>query len=161
MITINLLTLADRKREEEKLRRRLESQRRASRKWQRKNNDWFREYNREWQKNNADHIRARRAAHRAKNKEKIAGYRLKANYGITVVEYLAMLETQRGLCAVCKSPPNDRWKKLHVDHDHKTGAVRELLCNRCNVAVGMVGEDIEVLSALIRYLEKHKATGSK
>jgi hypothetical protein len=45
-------------------------------------------------------------------------------------EYAAMLERQHGVCAICGNPPKTR--RLDIDHDHRTGAVRGLLCHRCN-----------------------------
>lgn len=59
---------------------------------------------------------------------------LKINYGITGVQYDTMLEQRGPLCPICKKP-ND---KPHIDHCHKTGRVRGLLCNRCNTALGML-----------------------
>ena len=51
-------------------------------------------------------------------------------YGITEQQYLEMLARQLGVCAICQKPPKTR--RLHVDHDHKTGRVRCLACHRCN-----------------------------
>jgi hypothetical protein len=53
--------------------------------------------------------------------------------GITDDEYAGMLAEQGGGCAICGAPPKTR--RLHVDHDHKTGRVRGLLCHRCNRAL--------------------------
>jgi hypothetical protein len=50
--------------------------------------------------------------------------------GFTAEDYDRLLAAQGGGCAICKAPPKTR--RLHVDHDHKTGAVRGLLCHRCN-----------------------------
>lgn len=50
--------------------------------------------------------------------------------GVTDAEYERMLAAQDGHCALCPSTPKTR--RLHVDHDHKTGRVRGLLCHRCN-----------------------------
>lgn len=58
-----------------------------------------------------------------------APYRSRVD-GFTAEAYDAMLEAQGGGCAICGNPPKSR--RLHVDHDHKTGAVRGLLCHRCN-----------------------------
>lgn len=51
-------------------------------------------------------------------------------FGITLIEYEAFLAYQNGTCALCPSVPNVR--ALAVDHDHKSGAIRGLLCLRCN-----------------------------
>lgn len=50
--------------------------------------------------------------------------------GITEAEYDERLAAQNGGCAICGATPKKR--RLHVDHDHKTGHVRGLLCHRCN-----------------------------
>lgn len=64
-------------------------------------------------------------------------YRLQYTYGITLADYRRMLHWQGGKCAICRrSPP--KGKRLYVDHDHATGAVRGLLCNGCNVALGVI-----------------------
>lgn len=56
---------------------------------------------------------------------------LKLKYGIGEKEYLDMFGYQGGVCCVCNRPPKPG-KNLHVDHDHKTGEVRGLLCYYCN-----------------------------
>jgi hypothetical protein len=53
--------------------------------------------------------------------------------GVTTEQYEAMLRAQGGGCAICGNPPKTR--RLDVDHDHKTGQVRGLLCHRCNRAL--------------------------
>ena len=53
--------------------------------------------------------------------------------GVTDDEYARLLEAQGGGCAICGAKPKTR--RLHVDHDHKTGKVRGLLCHRCNRAL--------------------------
>ena len=53
--------------------------------------------------------------------------------GVTDEEYRRLLEAQGGHCALCPNVPKTR--RLHVDHDHKTGRVRGLLCYRCNRAL--------------------------
>jgi hypothetical protein len=55
---------------------------------------------------------------------------LKRKYGLSMDEYDRMLAAQDGHCALCPNTPKTR--RLHVDHDHRTGKVRALLCMRCN-----------------------------
>jgi hypothetical protein len=57
--------------------------------------------------------------------------RLMADFGLTEAEYLLIFEEQNGVCAICKKPPKEN-RRLAVDHDHGTGAVRGLLCFLCN-----------------------------
>jgi hypothetical protein len=81
-------------------------------------------------------------------------------YGLTIAGFEAMWEAQQGKCANprCsatfeKSAMNRKVGGLHVDHDHVTGAVRKLLCPRCNTALGHVNDNIDLLRGLIEYLE--------
>ena len=68
-------------------------------------------------------------------------------YGLTEADVAAMLEAQDGLCAICRTAD-----AAHVDHDHATGAVRGMLCFRCNAALGQFDEDAETLVRATRYL---------
>lgn len=71
-------------------------------------------------------------------------------YGITRNDYDEMLAAQGGGCAICSST-----HRLCVDHDHQTGAVRKILCDRCNLALGVVDDDHELLNKLADYLLAH------
>lgn len=80
---------------------------------------------------------------------------LRRNYGINFGDYSRMLGEQGGRCAICGSPPTGGPKsasRLHVDHDHDTGVVRGLLCNRCNLGIGYFADDPARLAAAIKYL---------
>ncbi len=63
--------------------------------------------------------------------------------------------TFTGQCHLCGTQEEDR--KLHLDHDHKTGAFRGWLCSQCNVGLGMFRDDERLLTEAIEYLTKHKA----
>lgn len=73
---------------------------------------------------------------------------LRKNYQLTTEELEHRIAAQRGLCAICRSE-----KPVHVDHDHKTGGVRGILCARCNLGLGLFGDRMEVLLAALDYLE--------
>lgn len=84
----------------------------------------------------------------------------KFKFGVTQDRYDAMLAEQAGVCAVCERVETDlsrsrRPKPLSVDHCHETGRVRGLLCSRCNIAIGLVGDDPNLLRKLIGYLSAH------
>ena len=86
-------------------------------------------------------------------------YKLRINFGISVEAYDKKLLQQAGVCAICKKPETfltstGKIAALCVDHDHITGVVRDLLCSRCNVALGFLGEDIQKAKALLLYLRK-------
>jgi len=74
---------------------------------------------------------------------------LKWKYGITEEEYDALLAKQEGRCAVCRGIPETR---MPVDHDHNTGRVRGLLCQNCNRALGLMGDNVEALRRAVAYL---------
>jgi len=75
-----------------------------------------------------------------------------ARFGITENEY-DRIEAYQGLaCAICNRPPKEGGQRLAVDHDHKTGLVRGLLCWSCNRTLGFVREDVARLRAMISYL---------
>ncbi len=63
-----------------------------------------------------------------------------------------MLVDQGGVCALCRTAP-----AAHVDHDHATGGVRELLCFNCNGGLGQFKDDPALLRAAARYVEAHRA----
>lgn len=74
-----------------------------------------------------------------------------------------MLKNQNDVCAICKKPEsivnsvtNKTPKRLAIDHCHKSGIVRGLLCHRCNVSIGAMNESIELMEAAIDYLKFHK-----
>lgn len=71
-------------------------------------------------------------------------------YGITPAQYEELLAAQGGACAICRVVPN---KRLHVDHDHRTGAVRGLLCSECNLGLGKFRDSVEVLQSALSYLQ--------
>lgn len=75
-------------------------------------------------------------------------YRYKTLYGITPQIYHKMYKSQKGKCLICKK----FYELLAVDHDHKTGKVRGLLCKPCNYNLGRYKEKIWVFENFIKYL---------
>ena len=77
--------------------------------------------------------------------------------------YLLLMEKQKGLCAICNqeerisiSAKNDNPKRLAIDHCHKTGKIRGLLCHKCNISIGALNESINTLQSAINYLQLHQ-----
>ena len=97
----------------------------------------------------------KRHAYRIARQEVTYGYHISRKYKLSVDDYKNMVSMQRGKCAICGGD-NDG-KKLHVDHDHVTGIVRELLCNKCNHGLGNFVDDIELLKKAELYLIKHRS----
>lgn len=79
-------------------------------------------------------------------------YYLKSVFGITQDEMAAAIQHQQGLCACCGEKTND----LAVDHNHISGMVRDLLCDRCNMSLGHIKEDLSTLEKIAAYLRKHQ-----
>jgi hypothetical protein len=77
-------------------------------------------------------------------------------YGMTPQEYAEMLLAQGGVCAICKRPQMPEKYALAVDHDHDTGKVRALLCIKCNSAIALLDENLDILNAMTEYILKHK-----
>jgi hypothetical protein len=111
----------------------------------------------------ADRARAlrRQKRWRERNPEKeLARQRradLKRNYGVTIQQYDEVLAAQSGVCAICRQPESTLRKgtlmRLSMDHDHHTGMNRGALCNRCNRAIGLIGDDVVLARALVDYLD--------
>lgn len=80
------------------------------------------------------------------------------SYGVTVEEYNKLVIKQKGLCKICGSFPK---RKLSLDHDHKTGKIRGLLCNSCNMALGLFKDNTIFLLRASKYLNYAKSNTSK
>ena len=89
---------------------------------------------------------AGKAAHRKSN--------LKRLYQITPEAYDELFEKQSSRCAICNRHQSMFQKPFVVDHDHKTMAVRALLCPACNTAIGLFGDDPAILERAVIYLRK-------
>lgn len=77
--------------------------------------------------------------------------RLKTRYGITQSDYLEMYKLQNGLCAICH-----KWfEKLCIDHCHKSGRIRSLLCFNCNTGLGNFKDDLGNLISAVDYLSSY------
>lgn len=82
---------------------------------------------------------------------KIRARQLEKKNGLTQERYEATVQKQNGCCAICHKPT----KNLYIDHCHKTGKFRALLCNLCNTGLGMFFESVEIMSSAIRYVQRY------
>ena len=87
--------------------------------------------------------------------ERIRSMHLQLTYGITIAEYEQIFYSQEGCCAICGKHQSEFKKRLHVDHDHKTGIVRGLLCSQCNHGIGNFEDSTDLLIKAVNYLDKH------
>ncbi len=79
------------------------------------------------------------------------GVWLKRRYGLTLAAYTAMLESQGGVCKICGGGPKCKGR-LYVDHCHRTGTVRGLLCSYCNSAIGLFKDNGSVMVQASAYV---------
>lgn len=92
---------------------------------------------------------------RGTNSARVKENSLKFHYGIDLKDYNKRFTEQRGCCAICGKHQSQQKRALAVDHNHVTKQVRELLCMKCNIAIGAVDENILVLEKMLAYLRKH------
>jgi hypothetical protein len=110
----------------------------TSRKWKRANKARNAQNTRSW---------------REVNRDRVSGHNLKQKFNMTIADYDAMYCAQASGCAICGI---DREKKrLAVDHDHATGAIRALLCQACNTTLGKMHDNPDLLRLAAGYLESH------
>lgn len=117
--------------------------------------DCTKNYNKKyWSENRLKHLPKMRAD--GWNPRRV-NYQLIRNYGITLDQYEQMFLDQDGKCAICgQSESHPEKKRLAVDHCHKTGKIRGLLCNKHNRILGTLGDSVEELERAIDYLNKFK-----
>jgi len=107
---------------------------------------------REWIRAHPQEHTSRSRAWQKANPDKMLNMKLKRVYGITLEDFQNMLRQQGGVCAICQQECDKR-PRLSVDHCHKTGRVRGLLCHGCNTALGYMRDDPERLHRAITYLK--------
>lgn len=108
-----------------------------------------------WYQANLEYARERARSYRAQHLEAELARSLRRSFGLSVDQYSDMMAAQNGVCAICGGK-NKHGRRLFVDHDHKTGEIRALLCRNCNNALGMVDDQVGILEKMIHYLSRHK-----
>ncbi len=117
-----------------------------------------------WNKENPDKVKEANKLHKLTRKEyysdperklKYRNLDLQRRFGVTHTEYENMLKSQNGACAICKKFRLNKGKKhMAIDHCHKTGKVRGVLCHICNRGLGMFDDSQDLLTQAIEYLAK-------
>lgn len=85
--------------------------------------------------------------------EKRKTWDLRRTYSLTLENWNKMFDEQNGVCAICERACTTR-KRLAVDHDHETGQIRGLLCNRCNISLGGFKDSLTLLQKAVKYLQQ-------
>lgn len=105
------------------------------------------EYNRQWRKLNPGYDK------RHRDYEKIREAAWRRRYGISREDYERLLKEQDGVCAICSTDTVGRGHEyFHVDHNHETGEVRGLLCDKCNRGLGYFNDNALTLAKASSYL---------
>lgn len=123
--------------------------------WYGKNPEKYRQQSREYYAAHKEQHKKSMQRCVANNKEAYVRrrreYKFKIRYGLTIRQYEELESLQQGKCAICRRKVTHQ---LHVDHNHKTGKVRGLLCWNCNGALGQVHDSIIILDSMIDYIKK-------
>lgn len=123
-----------------------------TKKWQKKNPEKVKEARKKWTAKNPDYMKEFKREY----PEKYKAYRFntsmwKLGIKMSYEEFKQMLKKQKGLCAICNKEETKR--RISVDHNHKTGKVRGLLCQECNIALGLLKDNPKLLKKAINYLK--------
>ena len=95
-------------------------------------------------------MQKRKSYEKTKNPHRTWAWRIQRDFGITASDYNVLLANQHGVCAICKRKPT---KRLGVDHRHATKRIRGLLCHSCNIALGLLKDNLASARALVSYLQ--------
>src|SRR5690606_21109255 len=112
----------------------------ARRERYRRNRKHILQQNNQWRKQNKDKVRSMKKRYAKENAGMLLKTKQANRYGMSRKELLALERKQKNLCALCRAK-----KKLCVDHDHRTGRVRGLLCHACNTGIGQLRDDPTLL----------------
>jgi Recombination endonuclease VII len=129
-----------------------------------KNKERLKQYQAEYRKANRDKVNQRMMIWKKKNKDinkdkkkrNKKNSKLKYKYGITINDFDAMFVKQNKCCAICLKDLSDSAlmeRYTHVDHCHRTGVVRGILCTGCNFTLGHCKDSVVILENCIKYLE--------
>jgi hypothetical protein len=113
-----------------------------------------------WRQENKEYCQLKAKADTKKNKDRTRFRIMRKLYGLEPSTYDEMLANQGGLCAICGNPPAKN-KHLHIDHCHKTGLVRGLLCGKCNAGIGFLNDEAALAQNAADYLADFEANGTE
>ena len=126
----------------------------------------------EWRKNNPKKVKESyrkfgkeyNKKYRQENPDKYKLYlrksKLKTFYGVSLDDYNEMFSNQKGCCEICGKHQSQENRALSVDHNHTTGEVRKLLCGRCNLLVGQIETNIDIIDSVFNYLKDYNDTSN-
>lgn len=118
-----------------------------NKRWYARNRNWFSDY----RKLNIDKQKEYSRKSHLKNKDKARDRYLRRNHAMTLEFFNLMVKQQMNCCAICRNPFKNG-KDTHLDHRHRDGKTRAILCTRCNCGLGYFGESKDILKSAIQYL---------
>jgi hypothetical protein len=137
-----------------------------------KNKDKIKERHRKWRENNKEHVSAKGKKWYQENKEHQADRMMRRRVNLTLEQYSEILHQQGGGCAICgatESRKGNQVVRFSVDHDRSCcpgddscgRCVRGLLCSHCNLGIGHLRDDINLLESAITYLKEHRENAGR
>lgn len=137
-----------------------ESYKKTRKEYKIKNKEKIAQKEKEYRKVNKEKIKIRVEKYINDNREIIKNKVIFKKYGLTSQEYNNLLLECNNLCSICKNSEttkhrNGNIKSLSIDHCHKTGKVRSLLCTNCNIVLGKFNDSIKLFENTISYLKKY------
>lgn len=120
----------------------------------------YKQQSKKWRENNPNYVQQWQARNRKRTKVHKRSTYLKSTYGISIDQYEDMRVAQQYRCYICNKHeneiPNAGPTALNVDHCHTTGSIRKLLCMSCNIALGKLNDDVNLLQRCIEYVKEHQ-----
>jgi hypothetical protein len=133
-----------------------EAHRAKSREYYAANREAVQAQQRAYREKHKQRISDQNKTYRAGRKHAISARNRALKYGLTEERFNLLMVSQDFACAVCDRPLDPKgYRTIHVDHSHKTGAVRGILCSNCNLGIGHLREDPSIMGRAIDYLAKH------
>jgi hypothetical protein len=120
-----------------------------------KREEYVANYNKNYYLKNKGELNTKHKNWYKNNRSKVSEQHIKKKYNLSPEALTLMLQEQNNRCAICKVSFDEGFK-VNIDHSHKTGKVRGLLCKHCNTALGSLKENVGVLMSAINYLKKYE-----
>ena len=139
---------------------RREAQRVYQAEWYQENKERVRQQKKRWKEENRERYleseRQRYWKDPAKHSKAVVDSRLRGILGRMGMSWETYVELLARGCAACGAPDSGNGRRLHVDHDHKTGKFRGLLCASCNTALGLLEDSHIRIDQIAKYLRDHE-----
>jgi len=124
--------------------------------WRRANPERAKAYRENYESENREELNRKRREYRKKNPDITRGQWYRQKYSLSLEEYQRLLDEQHSCCRLCHKPSWECRRRLVVDHDHRTGKVRALLCTTCNILVGYIEKKgRKAVEAAFEYVERY------